>query len=76
MKTVLFNGREIKTNLGDNYSFDAGNGRATMVMKSAEFTETDCEMFERLAACGYSKIMFFYVTTSVRGYYNLIAYCK
>lgn len=66
----------IKTNLGSNYSICNGEDKKTMMMKLCKFRESDKEMFERLKNCGYKKITFYYVTTRVRGLYDLIAYVK
>ena len=76
MKKVNLFGHEVTTNCGENYSFDKGNGRATMTLCLQNFGESDDEMLRRLAKQGYKKIMFFLVTTNIRGYYNVIAYCK
>lgn len=66
----------IKTNLGSNYSICNGEDKKTMIMKLAKFRESDKEMFERLKDNGYKRITFYYVTTRVKGLYDLIAYVK
>lgn len=76
MKTINYNGREIKTNLGENYSVCDGNDKKTMKMFLKEFRETDGEMFKRIAEKGYNKITFYHTTTAVRGYYHTIAFAK
>lgn len=76
MKTINYNGREIKTNLGENYSITNGNDKKTMCMFLQEFRESDEEMFKRIAEKGYNKITFYHTTTAVRGYYNTIAFAK
>ena len=76
MKTINYNGREIKTNLGENYSVCDGNDKKTMRMFLQEFRESDEEMFKQIAEKGYNKITFYYTTTAVRGYYNTIAFAK
>lgn len=75
-KTVRVNGVEVVTNYGSRYSLDNGNGRKTMDLHSKGLFESDEKFLARLVKQGYKKISFFYVTTSVRGYYNTIAYCK
>lgn len=86
MRTIEFEGREIKTNLGGNYPFCDGNDKKTMKMclpdvvltAGDKYKHTECadEMFERLARRGYNRITFYYTTTMIRGIYDLIAYVK
>lgn len=86
MKTIEYNGRQIKTNLGNNYPFCDGNDKATMEMRLPQVVltpgdkyshrETDTEMFDRLASMGYNRITFYKTTTAVRGYYDTIAFVK
>lgn len=74
MRAIEVNGKSIKTNLGGLYSIDSGNGRKTMTMARMGFGETIEEMFDRLAKIAKKKIVFFRVTTAVRGCYDIIAY--
>lgn len=80
MKTMVINGREIKTNFRQSfngYPISDGNNKKTMSMHiQRSCREGDDEMLERLAAYGYKTITFYYTTTRVKGIYNLIAYCK
>ena len=86
MKTIEYNGRQIKTNLGGGYPMSDGNDKATMSMRLPDVVlregdkyshrETDEEMFARLAASGYDRITFYRVTTAVRGFYDIIAFVK
>lgn len=77
MKTIEINGKQIKTNLGERYGIDSGNGRKTMTLAiKRDMYETDEQMFERLAKWATKKISFFYTTTYVPGCYDLIAYWK
>lgn len=77
MKTINYNGREIKTNLGENYSITDGNDKKTMRMfLKDDFRETDSEMFKRIAEKGYNKITFYHTTTRIKGYYHTIAFAK
>lgn len=76
MKTIEFNGKQLKTNLGEVYSVDHGNGRKTMRMAAKRTDETEREFFERLAKWATKNVTFFRVTTYVPGYYNVIAYYK
>lgn len=66
----------VMTNLGGNYSICDGNYKKTMTMHlKRDCHETDREMFDRLKH-SYKRITFYYVTTRIRGYYEVIAYCK
>ena len=77
MKTVVYDGREIKTNLGGNYPFCDGNDKKTMTMYIRDsIRETDEEMFNRIARYGYNRITFYHTTTAIRGIYHLIAFAK
>lgn len=70
-------GKEIKTNINEDYSITKGNGRKTMKLELKKgFRETDEEMLERLIRYGYTTITFYHATTAIRGYYDTIAYCK
>ena len=85
MRKITINGKEITTNYNSgryhDYSIITGD-RGTMVYKRSQITgddlhrECDREMLLRLVEEGYTRITFYYTTTSVRGYYKLIAYCK
>lgn len=77
MKKMIVNGREISTNYGSYYPFSDGNNKKTMIMQlKNSCIETDKEMLERLVNRGYKRITFYYTTTSVKGYHDLIAFCK
>lgn len=76
MKTIEIYGKQIKTNLGEVYSIDHGNGRKTMNMATKGFHETEREFFERIAKWATKRITFFRVTTAVPGYHDIIAYWK
>lgn len=77
MKKIIINGREITTNLGENYSFGNGNNTATMSVRiKRDLRETDREFVERLAKAGYTHITLKLSTTSVRGYYDTYALVK
>ena len=86
MRTVEFNGRQIKTNLNGNYpvagKYQLNNynfRRMEWVLRDGDqyrSLESDKEMFERLAKEGYSKITFYRITGRIRGYYEIVANCK
>lgn len=77
MKKIIINGREITTNLGENYSMGNGNDTATMrVMVKTSFRESDEDFVKRLASYGYTRITLKLATTAVRGYYDTYALVK
>ena len=76
MITTEINGVEVRTNLGAKYPFSDGNDKKTMVMQLSEWGESDEQMLHRLVKKGYRTVTFYYVTTRIRGYYKLIAYCR
>ena len=80
MKTMIINGKEIKTNYGGNYGFISGNYEGCLkkqewvleegcIYRSLESPE---HMLERLAK-DYNRITFYLETCSIRGYYELVA---
>lgn len=78
MKTMEINGKTITTNYGKEggYSICDGNDKKNRTMElKKDFRETSGEMLERLAQY-YNHIVFYNCTTAVRGYYDIIAYCK
>lgn len=80
MKKMTVKGVEVNTNYRQSwngYPFSNGNSKKTMSMHLAKnCRETDTEMLERLVDKGYTTVTFYYTTTRVKGYYNLIAFCK
>ena len=81
MKTITINGKEVRTNyrqssLGYPVLSRANSRKSMSLHITKSCRETDEQMLERLAARGYSTITFYYTTTRVKGYYDLIAYCK
>lgn len=86
MKKVEINNRMVSTNYGQDYAILSGDGPSTMHCEHMQWVledgakyqtkEGERKMFERLVAQGYSKITFYRTTTTIRGYYEIIAYCK
>lgn len=86
MKSMVVNGKQIRTNYGQTYYLCDGNDRNGYRIKLREWVlddgakykrqETDEEMLERLAGYGYTTIRFAEVSTAIRGYHDLIAYAK
>ncbi len=76
MRKVMVRDYEVTTNLGGNYTLCDGEDKKTMTLVCQKnFRESDKEMLERLAPF-YKRVSFYYVTTAVRGYYELVAYVK
>lgn len=77
MRKMIIDGREITTNLGENYSIGNGNDTATMrVMIKDSFRESDEDFVKRLASYGYTRITLKLATTAIRGYYSTYALVK
>lgn len=71
--------KDIKTNYAPykTYALCDGNNRKGWAMElKKNCRETDKEFFERLVSYGYTRISFYEVSTRVRGYHEVIAYCK
>ena len=76
MKTIEINGVEVRTNLGGKYPFSDGSSKKTMVMELPNWGESDERMLHRLVKAGYKTVTFYYMATRVKGYYDLIAFCR
>lgn len=79
MKKMIIDGREIKTNYRQSvngYPFSDGRAKKTMIAVYAFNQENDTELLHKLVARGYTTITFYWCTTRVKGYYNIMAYCK
>ena len=76
MKTLTINGKTVKTNL-----IERGENREYPFLKDSAFTHTEKVPFGMMCVDyltqkveeGYSRITFYRVTTSIRGYYHVIA---
>ena len=86
MYITTINGKEVKTNYGQDYRTVKGFHKNGYVMKEMKWVlpegskyrclEGEKAMLERLVNEGYRTIQFVKSTTSVRGYYNVWAYAK
>ena len=78
MKAMTVNGREIKTNFNKMCNFPVynGYGGTTMTYNRIRSSETIEQMFNRLVEEGYTRITFYRMTTAVRGWNEIIAFCK
>lgn len=75
MRTLLVDGRAVKTNLGANeYPLGDGNPTATLklITKTDSF-EPDRDFVLRLAREGYTRITLRRYATRIRGWYDIYA---
>lgn len=88
MKKMVVNGREIKTNYKEHYEYPMHNGYGgtTMHYETLRWIKRDGqqyksqesidEMFQRLVNEGYTRITFYRMSTAIRGYNEIVAFCK
>ena len=88
MRKMMVNGKEIRTNYKEHneYPMHNGYGGTTMYYEKLQWVKRDgeqyksqeCidEMFNRLVEKGYSRITFYRMSTSIRGYNEVVAFCK
>lgn len=72
MKTIIIDGKEIRTNLHENYSRLPDSMCATHL----PFGMGIDKFFEQKVKEGYTTITFYYTTTCVRGYHEIYAHLK
>jgi len=76
MRTIIVNGKEIKTNYKERYCIGNGEPTKTKDIKIMLCGENEEIMFNRLVNEGYTNIIFKYSTTRIRGYYDIYALVK
>ena len=78
MRSINVNGKDIKTNFGEEsmYHMHSGNPGKTQRMESPRKAETDKEFLERLVNSGYKQIRFARCSTRVTGWHETIALCR
>ena len=78
MKTMIVNGKEIKTNYeSSEYAIWNGNDYPkTMKVFNVPFGKTTKDVLYELVEEGYTKIRFVEMTTCVRGYHKVYAFAK
>ena len=74
MHKELVNGVEVRTNYREKVSYPMADGSRNLT--GAMFGESDKDMLERLVADGYTKVTFYEMATSVRGYHKIYASCR
>ena len=74
MKTMIINGKEIKT----NYSANRYSSLPNTINPNYSIPNgmTLDEFLNKMVEKGYTKITFYTVTTCVRGYHNFYSNCK
>ena len=72
MKIIEVNGKQVKTNLNENYSRLPDD----MLADALPFGMTEEKYLKQLVDMGYTKVTFYYATTRVRGYHKIFVKCK
>lgn len=78
MRKILVDGKEITTNYGEKTmnNLVSGNDLPNYVFYRKKHNETSKEFFMRLVSYGYTRIRFGEVSTRIRGFHDVVAYCK
>lgn len=78
MRKILVDGKEIITNF-DEKGMDTlvtGNNLPNYDLYCRESKENNEEFLKRLVSYGYTRIRFAEVTTRIRGFHDVVAYCR
>lgn len=75
MHKMTVNGKEITTNYKERVSYPITDGNGNY-QDSVRFGETEESALNRLVDKGYTRITFYEMTTSVRGYHHVLIKCR
>ncbi len=78
MRKILIDGKAITTNYGEKgmNTLVAGNEIPKYELYNKKFNESNEEFLKRLVSHGYTRIRFAEVSTGIRNFHNVIAYCR
>lgn len=78
MRKIIIDGKEIVTNYGEKTmgNLVSGNDLPNYVLESMKFRETKEDFFKRLIEHGYTRIRFGEVSTRIKGFHDVVAYCR
>lgn len=78
MRKIIIDGKEITTNYKEKGAerLVEGDNLPNYDMYSKNFKENNEEFLKRLVKMGYTRIRFAETSTSIRGFHNVIAYCR
>jgi len=78
MRKIIIDGKQIVTNYGEKTMSNlvSGNDLPNHDMYMRENRETNEDFFKRLVGYGYTRIRFGEVSTRIRGFHDVVAYCQ
>lgn len=78
MRKIIIDGKEITTNYGEKTmdNLVSGDDLPNYDLCIKNFRESNEEFFKRLISYGYTRIRFGEVSTRIRGFHNVVAYCR
>lgn len=78
MRKIIVDGKEITTNYGEKTmnNLVSGDELQNYDMYGKKYKETNEDFFKRLIGYGYTRIRFGEVSTRIRGFHDVVAYCR
>lgn len=78
MRKILVDGKEITTNYGEKgmNTLLTGDDLPNYVLCTKNSKESNEQFFKRLVSQGYTRIRFAEVTTRIRNFHDVVAYCR
>lgn len=78
MKKILVDGKEITTNFGEKgmNTIVTGDDLPYYELHTKNFKESNDKFFKRLVSQGYTRIRFAEVSTRIRNFHDVVAYCR
>ena len=78
MRKIIIDGKQIVTNYGEKTmnNLVSGNDLPNHDMYMRKSRETNEDFFKRLVEYGYTRIRFGEVSTRIRGFHDVVAYCQ
>lgn len=78
MRKIIVDGKEIITNYGEKTmnNLVSGDELPNYDMYGKKYKETNEDFFKRLIDYGYTRIRFGEVSTRIRGFHDVVAYCR
>lgn len=78
MRKIIVDEKEIVTNYGEKTmdNLVSGDDLPDYILYTKNHGESTQDFFKRLIEYGYTRIRFGEVTTRIKGFHDVVAYCK
>lgn len=78
MRKITVDGKEIVTNYGEKtmHNLVSGDDLPNYDLCLKDFRESNEDFLKRLISYGYTRIRFGEVSTRIRGFHDIVAYCR